>query len=278
MKIKQAIVLLSAVFLAAVAGAEVDRSTPETTVKSFIKALTESNYDGLVACVKDAKHNENLARMFGAQRGEVPQLIVEVTDVKIEGAKATCTVRIIEPGKQARGQQPPERLNLEQTSGNWQIVVSKGEPAPSEFINALAKALVMPDEVFASAREAAKKAACLSNIKQLATALLIVAADNGDVIKVKADSWKKAVMPYLKYQGIFTCPLDAKGAFSYSINPAMAGIGIAKIKQPAKTVLLYEGSKGKLNFRHGGSAAVAYADGHVKMVNAETAKNLNWKP
>lgn len=277
MKSHLAIVLLSAFFLAAITGAEVDRSTPETTVKSFFKALAESNYNDLVACVKGAKHNENLARMI-RQSDDFPQLRVDVIDVKIDGTKATCTARIIEPAKEARGDHPLEKVNLELVDGNWQIVAPKGEPDLGHFINGLAKALLMPDEVFASAREAAKKAACLSNIKQLATALLIVAADNGDVIKVKADSWKKAVMPYLKYQGIFTCPLDAKGAFSYSINPAMAGIGIAKIKQPAKTVLLYEGSKGKLNFRHGGSAAVAYADGHVKMVNAETAKNLNWKP
>lgn len=278
MKLKVAATMVVAILISAFASAEVDRSTPENTVKSFVKAFTESNFDGLVACVKDAKHSDSLAKMFGEHKGEFPQIKAEVTDVRIDGSKATCIVTIKEPGKETQGQQLSERLNLEQNAGNWQIVAVKSEPVPGQFVNALATALIMPEEMLAKAKESAKKAACLSNIKQLATAFMMLASDNDDIIKVKSNAWKKAIMPYTKNEAMFACPLDPKGTVSYSINPAIAGIIATSIKDVTRTVLLYEGSKGKLSFRHGGYAAVAFTDGHAQMVNAEQAKKLIWKP
>jgi prepilin-type processing-associated H-X9-DG protein len=41
--------------------------------------------------------------------------------------------------------------------------------------------------------------------------------------------------------------------------------------------MLYEGKDGKLNFKHDGKAAVAFADGHAKLVTEEEAKTLIWK-
>lgn len=140
MNLKLAAAMVAAILMSAFAGAEVDRSTPENAVKSFVKAFTESNYDDLVACVKDAKHSDSLAKMFGEHKGEFPQIKAEVTDVRIDGSKATCMVTIKEPGKEAQGQQLSERLNLEQNAGNWQIVAAKSEPVPGQFVNALATA------------------------------------------------------------------------------------------------------------------------------------------
>jgi len=51
-----------------------------------------------------------------------------------------------------------------------------------------------------------------------------------------------------------------------------------KFTQPQITVLFYEGANGKLNFRHNGKAAVAFADCHVKLIDAAAAKDLRWKP
>src|SRR5580693_4847283 len=79
--------------------------------------------------------------------------------------------------------------------------------------------------VFAQAREKARAIACLSNMKQIGTALQMYVQDNderiffragcafgrsGDV-PTAADSsnrWWNQVMPYLKSKAVFTCPSD----------------------------------------------------------------------
>lgn len=278
MNLKLAAAMVVAILMSAFAGAEVDRSTPENTVKSLIKAVFESKYDDVLCCVKDSKPNDTLAKMFKERVMEIPAYEVKVTDVHIDGTKATCTITTNLSGKGISGQTIVETAELEQIGGSWLVVAPKNEPKPGHIVNSVASFLVKPEEMFVKAKGAAKKAACLSNIKQLATAFMMVAADNDDFFKVKANAWKKALMPYVKNEAIFTCPLDPKGTVSYSINPAMAGLSATAVKDVSRTVLLYEGSKGKLNFRHGGYAAVAFVDGHAKMVNAEEAKSLIWKP
>ena len=52
----------------------------------------------------------------------------------------------------------------------------------------------------------------------------------------------------------------------------------AATPEPAETVMIYEGKNGKLDFRHNGRATVGFADGHVKLTDAEGAKKLRWKP
>ncbi len=42
--------------------------------------------------------------------------------------------------------------------------------------------------------------------------------------------------------------------------------------------MIYEGHDHKLNFVHEGKAAVAFCDGHAKMVDAAEAAALNWDP
>ncbi len=278
MKLKLAAAMVVAILMSAFAGAEVDRSTPENTVKSFIQALIDSDYDGMVSCVKGANREKELEEMFKKHGDETPTAEVSVSNVKIEGDKASCSVVVKISGKNRPEESMNDSLHLEKVGDAWQIVPLKGEPDPKHIVNMLATAVSEPKGLFLNAKRAAQKAVCLSNIKQLATAFMMVAADNDDYFKVKANAWKKAIMPYVKNEAIFTCPLDPKGTVSYSINPAIAGITQTSINDIARTVLLYEGSKGKLNFRHGGYAAVAFADGHAKMVNAEEAKKLIWKP
>lgn len=278
MKLKMLVAACAAFAVSALSFADVDRSTPENTIRSFIKCLQTSDYDGMLACVKGSKRNAEMEQELKKSGGQVPEIEVTVTDVVINGSAATAKVTLRESKNQENGDRTEDHLSLEKVGENWLIVPKMKEPRGAAFIDMVASMLVSTDNPFASAKAAAKKTVCLSNIKQLATAFMILACDYDDIIKVRADSWKKAVMPYVKNDAIFHCPLDPAGIVSYSINPLMAGFSTVKVKDPAKTVLLYEGSKGKLNFVHGGFAAVAYADGHAKMVNAEQAKKLIWKP
>lgn len=88
-------------------------------------------------------------------------------------------------------------------------------------IIAILAAILFP--VFAKAREKARQTSCLSNIRQLSTAVLSYAQDYDETIIRDIDfggpngygahfrySWKFAVLPYVKNAQIFTCPTYEK--------------------------------------------------------------------
>jgi prepilin-type processing-associated H-X9-DG protein len=120
--------------------------------------------------------------------------------------------------------------------------------------------------------------ACLKNAKQLALGIMMFCADNNDKIQMSAGDWAKKIQPYVKDMKIFTCPDDRSGESSYSFNGALTGKSQASIVELANTVLVYEGKNGQLDFRHGGRAVVALADGHAKLVSKDEATKLLWKP
>ncbi|MFI5387406.1 MAG: hypothetical protein ACHQ50_14955, partial [Fimbriimonadales bacterium] len=80
--------------------------------------------------------------------------------------------------------------------------------------------------VFAQAKEAAKKTACLSNAKQMGTAVAMYLQDNDDIYSpayyyrnplsagnldaTGIEQWSGFMQPYVKNWGIFVCPSDPK--------------------------------------------------------------------
>ncbi|RYG35675.1 DUF1559 domain-containing protein [bacterium] len=97
-------------------------------------------------------------------------------------------------------------------------------------IIAILAAILFP--VFAQAKEAAKKTVCISNSKQIALAMMMYATDSDDVFCPAAvnmdgqgdvsgkngihdgeNGWKPydmLILPYVKSDGLFTCPSDSK--------------------------------------------------------------------
>src|SRR5436305_7895257 len=75
--------------------------------------------------------------------------------------------------------------------------------------------------VFAQAREKARQSACLSNLNQIGTALMMYTQDYDEAFPCnwygslwpttpngKAYKWMDAVFPYVKNEQVFTCPSD----------------------------------------------------------------------
>jgi prepilin-type N-terminal cleavage/methylation domain-containing protein/prepilin-type processing-associated H-X9-DG protein len=114
-------------------------------------------------------------------------------------------------------------------------------------IIAILAAILFP--VFAQARQKARMTACLSNLKQMGTALMMYVQDydemltphldRNDPLKVTAGSsviankLKAAWGPYIKNEGIFRCPADTNlyptkwdiGETSYFYNPNVGATG-----------------------------------------------------
>ena len=125
--------------------------------------------------------------------------------------------------------------------------------------------------VFARARENARRASCLSNVKQLGLASLMYAQDYDERLVPSYDDrtprffWFMGLEPYAKSQQIFFCPSDSQNSLSsgalgrdnisygwnhnfigyrwgFAVPPgstySSGGMPIAAIEDPARTVLI----------------------------------------
>lgn len=127
-------------------------------------------------------------------------------------------------------------------------------------IIAILAAILFP--VFAQAKSAAKKTACLSNTKQLATAFTIYAGDNDDTycgsalhvaswqgggygkpngfMDPAADmNWAAQLYPYVKSMPMYVCPMAVKAAFTYDWGP---GLNYNNAPGAANTSYLFNGA------------------------------------
>jgi prepilin-type N-terminal cleavage/methylation domain-containing protein/prepilin-type processing-associated H-X9-DG protein len=141
-------------------------------------------------------------------------------------------------------------------------------------IIAILAAILFP--VFAQARAKARQAACLSNMKQIGTALTMYAQDYDEMLPLNdyvgnglgplpgwrdpraGDSWCSGTYPYVKNLQIYVCPeavlyrdgsvwqspdKPEDGAVSYLMNYVTRGRALAAIPAPAELIFLHEGDR-----------------------------------
>ena len=185
-------------------------------------------------------------------------------------------------------------------------------------IIAILAAILFP--VFARAREKARQASCLSNTKQISLGILMYAQDYDetmvpdavavyhfispdgtpiDIAPQAAMLWMYLTYPYVKNVQIYKCPSysDAWSATSYDgncgygKNSYLGTISMARIDQPAGTILLCDsnyylsdwdvrddpdGSTGSDNAdpprdKHNEGCNFGFCDGHAKWMKAGSA-------
>jgi len=163
-------------------------------------------------------------------------------------------------------------------------------------IIAILAAILFP--VFAKAREKARQASCISNLKQIGLATTQYAQDY-DECTMHADhatgySWYAPLQPYIKSDQVFRCPsMGSRGAVTtktdYIINGVFGhGISLAAFQTPAEQIIFaerrrdedeedyhvfYNTAEFELDAiedkRHFDGSNYAFADGHVKWMRWE---------
>ena len=163
-------------------------------------------------------------------------------------------------------------------------------------IIAILAAIIFP--VFAKARAKARQAKCLSNLKQIGTALIMYADDNDGYYPrgqfypfTGTHLWSHAIEPYTRNTDIFICP-SKKGSeqFSYGYNISHWGAGDwldgmhgindwypvhqSQVRQPAETLWVVDfgeywgcGQEFGLDVppaRHNDGFNALFVDGHTK--------------
>jgi prepilin-type N-terminal cleavage/methylation domain-containing protein/prepilin-type processing-associated H-X9-DG protein len=118
---------------------------------------------------------------------------------------------------------------------------------------AILAAILFP--VFAQAREKARQASCLSNVKNLASAILMYAQDYDERLPLGSYTlptgsklrWAGQIQPYAKNLQIFTCPSARQFTYGgiggptggYGYNGCfLGGYSVAEIVKPPDTIML----------------------------------------
>lgn len=276
-----------------------DLSSPKATVRTFIAAVNKRDKTAIQHCILGETRTDMLGLLFGSGQAPLPDYGIVTLLEEREGDHArVATEYTLKPPADPKGANRPllplvDLLTLEKQGERWLLVTDPattkaakeggnpglllmlGQTRPLSFAVALAAAPEMVKAV-EQARDAARSASCLSNLRQIGLALMLYMQDHDEYFPPKADAYVDKITTYTKTKQVFTCPLDPAGTTSYSFNSGIAGVALAVITNPAKTVLVYEGKDGKLDYRHDGQAHVAFADGHVRAIKPEEANGLIW--
>ena len=164
-------------------------------------------------------------------------------------------------------------------------------------IIAILAAILFP--VFARAREKARQASCLSNVKQLALAMLMYTQDYDEILPIAIGGrpdlsywWSimELVEPYVKNRQIWLCPSDPQGSVDFSAFPGLHRYSyvwnkaafaymvpgmppakvtsLAEIPYPSETTAFFDGHQVGMAaltcHRHNDGANVSFLDGHAK--------------
>ncbi len=122
-------------------------------------------------------------------------------------------------------------------------------------------------------RPAAQRSTCSSNMKQLATALLMYSQDYDGRFPI-AGRWDTDLMPYIKNAAVLRCPARAMPS-GYAFNSNLSGIDSSRLIAAANVPMIFESSLGSPGTAdpltsfltpHNGNGGVGYADGRVKFV------------
>ena len=140
-------------------------------------------------------------------------------------------------------------------------------------IIAILAAILFP--VFLKARESGRQAACMSNQRQLTMAVLLSAQEHDEKLPDTSAIWSGVNVP----AAILHCPSAGKnGADGYVFNARAAGVALAVMAVPSRTLLTADGSKSD-NLahvmadclpRHTKKLIAGFADGHVELDDMQT--------
>jgi len=141
---------------------------------------------------------------------------------------------------------------------------------------------IMP--ALAGARERAVCISCQSNLKQLALGALMYAQDHDEILPHA--NWMAEIMPYVKNEAIFACPgRQGTGLAGYAMNKQLIQADLKALPDPAGTILFFEVGvdlKDQVGGAddvppggvHDGQINAAFADGHVKLISPDAAKQM----
>ena len=161
--------------------------------------------------------------------------------------------------------------------------------------------------VFARAREKARQASCLSNLKQIGLGMMMYSQDFDErlplagwsgtetvtwpdgTVALGRNTWFLRIYPYVKNVNLFNCPSATvewlgqnTASIQYGMNSTVADAKLAAFAYPAQTLLVAD-TMGPASYvflssyrtdrwitpRHNDGANIAFCDGHAKWMKVK---------
>ena len=260
---------------------QLDLSSPEKSVRSFIAAANANRFEEAALCVDGASPEADFKPLRELMGGEQPNISLSVLSSSINGDRAALKAKVTVKGGKSQ-QSQTGNIALVRRGARW-LLVPADMKTPSASVNYLSgfAAMVRSPQIIADAmsraRESARRSSCSSNLKQMAIAAMMMMQDNDEKIAMTPQNFKAKLLPHAGTMQVFRCP-SIKSGESYSFNGNLANRSLSAVANPSRTVMFYEGRNGQLDFRHLGLCNVAFVDGHVKAISRSEAKTLRWKP
>jgi hypothetical protein len=154
------------------------------------------------------------------------------------------------------------------------------------LFTAFLMALLMP--ALTCARMQAKTAVSQNHAKQICIAMVMY-CDENDGRFPPVDNWSMVLAPYLNDTNVLESPFaPPHTGRAWAMNAYLNGRRLRDIKQPARTVIIFEiepggppaGGRELLPHRPRGRRGyvIGFLDGHVELVPPERLHNLIWIP
>ena len=259
--------------------------SPHKALAEFVQALNQSNWTAASKRVLGGKTGEELKPItedlkatYGNWRLQIDQRLHtngQETDFAI------FKIRLRLQDKIGNRISHEERVNLQFDNKLWKIVPLTPEDTyqpfsstlDSEILENIATCLHTPQFINQN-----NQISCMTNLKQLGLAAAQFVQDWDEKYALKTSAFADYLRPYFHNDDILVCPVQPNEKIGYAFNSNLENITLLQMQQPDKTVLIYEGKDGQLDFRHDNRAGACFADGHVQMVTPEEAKTLKWQP
>jgi prepilin-type processing-associated H-X9-DG protein len=145
--------------------------------------------------------------------------------------------------------------------------------------------LTTPPAEFREARERAREEACLDNLKQAGLAIRMYSVDYDEHFP-RAPLWCDEIMPYIRNEGILTCPASGQTRGGYGYNDVLATKDTHLVMSPAQTTIIFDarggwnvcGGSDLIASRHHNAANAGFVDGHVRWLGTPGGGPWRWKP
>ncbi len=238
-------------------------------LRNVIAGFNERNYAKIAAQFVGGKlipEEADLMRRLGPE----VKYSMKVISVKLSGNAGRIIVQLKQAGKPEQ-----ETVNVVRSSGQWQIVPAR-DLAPNQKLFEMFGVSVTRGGVFDQGKRAKRLSDTLSNAKVVAVGINLYLSDNANKYSLTAATIRVAILPYVKNVKVFFSRTTGR---PFTFNNRLTEKNLVDVADPAKTVLLYEGSKEKLTFTDG-KTVVAFTDGQVRTLTPAEVKSsaLRWKP
>ncbi len=197
-----------------------------------------------------------------SQRGTGPSRQIEYLVNRIDDSHMTLTLLGRSEDFELNGAAPETATIASLTKGS--------PPKPSRDAGQ-----VEPEGSTETWKEDQSATTCLSNMKQLGTAMSLYVQDYDGVMAI-ANTWSDALMPYTKTRETMSCPEVQKSGSEggFAMDASLSMITVSTIATAADTVLFFETATIGLNVsdtqtsligraRHEDGIHFTYADGHT---------------